>query len=162
MFDSSSSKEKRRDHRLDDTLESSAMPMAATDGNAKTPSFARRNWGKLTLLTIIGVPSTVFAVWVAVALNWSYSTGERAGYVQKISRKGWVCKTWEGTLYTDIAKGFRSDSFSFSVRDDSVAALIQGMPGKRVAVQYAQHVGVPTSCFGDTQYFVTGVRAIPE
>lgn len=101
-------------------------------------------------------------MWAAIALNWSYSSGKRAGYVQKISRKGYVCKTWEGTLYTDIARGFRSDSFNFTVRSDSLAHVIEALSGKSVAVDYEQHIYVPTSCFGDTEYFVSGVSALPE
>ena len=34
----------------------------------------------------------------ALVLNWSYSTGDRAGWLQKLSEKGWVCKTWEGEM----------------------------------------------------------------
>lgn len=124
--------------------------------------FFRRHWLLTTLLVIVGLPVGGLAAWTAVALNWSYSSGKRAGYVQKISKKGYLCKTWEGTLYTDIAKGFRSDSFSFSVRNDSIARKIEELSGKRVAVDYQQHIGVPTSCFGDTEYFVTGVQVIPE
>jgi hypothetical protein len=83
--------------------------------------------------------------------------------VAKISRKGWLCKTWEGTLYTDvIGTGFRSDSFNFTVRDDSLSQEIMKLSGKRVAVQYKQHTLVPTSCFGDTEYFVSGVRVVPQ
>ncbi|MEI6740893.1 MAG: hypothetical protein WCK74_11350 [Gemmatimonadaceae bacterium] len=126
------------------------------------PSLAKRHWGKLTLLGLLGLGGGGFALWVAITLNWSYSSGERAGYVQKISRKGYVCKTWEGTLYTDIAKGFRSDSFSFTVRSDSLAKVIEGLAGKRVSVHYEQHLGVPTSCFGDTEYFLTGIQRIAE
>lgn len=125
-------------------------------------SFVRRHWGKLLVLGVVGVPLVVFTAWAVVALNWSYSTGQRAGYVQKISRKGFVCKTWEGVLYTDIARGFRADSFAFTVRSDSVAHAIEALSGKRVAVHYDQHVYVPTSCFGDTEYFVTGVDVIPD
>ena len=125
-------------------------------------SFARRHWGKLTLLLAVLVPVAVFGIWASVTLNYSYSSGKRAGYLQKFSSKGWLCKTWEGTLYTDIAKGFRSDSFVFTVRDDSLAAELQNLSGKRVAVDYDQHVGVPTSCFGETEYFVTGVEVLKE
>jgi len=125
-------------------------------------SFFRRHWGKVTVASLIGVPLALFATYTLVVLNWSYSTGQRAGYVQKISRRGYVCKTWEGTLYTDIARGFRSDSFSFTVRSDSLAQVIETLGGKRVAVSYEQHIGLPSSCFGDTEYFVTGVRVIPE
>jgi hypothetical protein len=126
------------------------------------PSFARRHWLALTLTALLGAPALAFVIWATVALNWSYSTGKRAGYVQKISRKGWLCKTWEGTLYTDIARGFRSDSFVFSVRSDSIARLLEGLSGGRVTLDYRQHVGVPTSCFGETEYFVVGVEAIPD
>ncbi len=138
------------------------MSEAATPVLVPKKSFARRNWGKLTLATLFGLPAATLAIWTAVAMTYTYSDGERAGYVQKMSRKGWVCKTWEGTLYTDIAKGFRSDSFNFTVRSDSIAHLVDSLSGKRVAVRYEQHVGLPTSCLGDTEYFVSGVRAIPE
>lgn len=128
----------------------------------RRPGFLRRHWGKVTLASLVGVPVALFAAYTAVVLTWSYSTGQRAGYVQKISRKGYLCKTWEGTLYTDIARGFRADSFSFTVRRDSLARVLEGLGGKRVAVEYEQHIGLPSSCFGDTEYFVTGVRVIPE
>lgn len=137
---------------------------AGTDAPAAAPtrSFARRHWGKLTVFTILFTPAAVFALWCLIALNWSYSTGQRSGYVQKISYKGFVCKTWEGTLYTDIAKGFRADSFSFTVRSDSLAQLLEKYGGKKVDVHYEQHIALPTSCFGDTQYFVSAVTPIPD
>jgi hypothetical protein len=146
----------------------SAAPDEAADRNpvaapvAPRRSFLRRHWLASTLLLLLGLPMLGMSIWAGVALNWSYSSGKRAGYVQKISRKGWLCKTWEGTLYTDIARGFRSDSFPFTVRNDSIAHVIEKLSGKRVAVEYQQHVGVPTSCFGDTEYFVTGVEVLPE
>jgi hypothetical protein len=125
-------------------------------------SFLRRHWLASTIVALVALPVLGLGIWSVAALSWSYSDGTRAGFVQKISRKGWVCKTWEGTLYTDIAKGFRSDSFSFSVRSDSVAKAIASLSGKRVTVTYSQHVGVPTSCFGETEYFVTAVELSPE
>ena len=148
-------------------------PSESTDGGPAAPatapaaatpkrSFTRRHWGKLTVVAILGLPITVFALWILITLSWSYSSGQRAGYVQKMSYKGFVCKTWEGVLYTDIAKGFRSDSFSFTVRSDSLAKVIEGLSGKRVTIHYEQHIKVPSSCFGDTEYFVTQVQPIPE
>lgn len=127
-----------------------------------TRSFARRHWLALTLLVLLGLPLLGLTAWTTVALNWSYSSGKRAGYVQKFSRKGYLCKTWEGTLYTDIAKGFRSDSFSFTVRNDSIAKVLESLSGRKVAVEYEQHIYVPTSCFGETEYFVNGVQELPE
>ena len=125
-------------------------------------SWARRHWLASAIALLLGLPAVGLASWTLIALNWSYSTGTRAGYLQKLSRRGFVCKTWEGTLYTDIAKGFRSDSFTFSVRSDSIAQALGALSGKRIAVAYEQHLGVPTSCFGDTEYFVVGVQTLPE
>lgn len=142
--------------------ETDATPAGTTPEPPAPRSFARRHWLALTLLVLLGLPVLGLTAWTAIALNWSYSSGKRAGYVQKFSRKGYVCKTWEGTLYTDIAKGFRSDSFSFTVRNDSVARVLESLSGKKVALQYDQHIYVPTSCFGETEYFVTGVQELPE
>jgi hypothetical protein len=100
--------------------------------------------------------------WVWLTLTWSYSTGERAGYVQKFSRKGWLCKTWEGEIAMVTMPGAIPDKFEFSVRDDPVAAQINALAGKRIVLNYEQHKFVPTPCFGETEYFVTGARAIDE
>lgn len=124
------------------------------------PSFKRRHWGKLLLLTLLVLPVLAFVLWSAIALNWSYSEGDRPGIVQKVSRKGYICKTWEGMLYTDLNKGFRADSFQFTVRSDSLAHVLETLSGSRVSVQYQQHIHVPSSCFGETEYFVTGVREL--
>jgi len=90
----------------------------------------------------------------------SYSQGERAGYVQKFSKKGWICKTWEGELAMVSIPGTMPEKFYFTVRGDAVAARINVTLGQRVALTYAQHKGVPTSCFGETEYFVQDVRIV--
>ena len=100
--------------------------------------------------------------WVWMTLTWSYSEGERAGYVQKLSRKGWLCKTWEGEIAMVTMPGAIPDRFEFSVRDEAVAAKINAMAGQRVILSYAQHKFVPTSCFGETEYFVTDARVVGE
>ena len=97
-----------------------------------------------------------------LALHWSYSSGERAGFVQKFSRKGWVCKTWEGEMALVSMPGTVAEKFYFTVRDDAVAERINASVGLRVTLTYEQHVGVPTSCFGDTQYFVRDVKSMGE
>lgn len=101
-----------------------------------------------------------FAAWAWLTLTYNYSVGERAGYVQKISHKGWLCKTWEGQLSMINYPGAAPELFEFSVRDEAVAKRVEASVGKRVALTYAQHIGVPSSCFGDTQYFITDVRVI--
>ena len=115
------------------------------------------------LPVIVGVVvliALLMTVYVWLVLSWSYSDGERAGYVQKFSRKGWLCKTWEGDLAMVNLPGQPAQIFSFSVRDESVAAEVNASLGTRVALHYDQHVGIPTSCFGETSYFVNGVRTV--
>lgn len=102
----------------------------------------------------------LFALYIFIALQWSYSTGERAGFLQKVSNKGWICKTWEGELSLVAIPGAAPEKFLFTVRDEAVAQKISAAAGKRVTLNYEQHKGLPTSCFGDTDYFVTGVTEI--
>ncbi len=110
----------------------------------------------------LGLLVLTLLAWVWITLNWSYSEGERAGYVQKLSRKGWLCKTWEGEIAMVTMPGAIPDRFEFSVRDDAIAAKINAMAGQRVVLVYAQHKFVPSKCFGETEYFVTDVHAMTE
>ena len=110
------------------------------------------------LVTGLVIAVLAFAGYTWLTLNWSYAQGERAGYVQKLSRKGWVCKTWEGEMAMVTMPGTLTEKFLFTVPDDAVAARLNANIGKRMALTYEQHRWVPTSCFGDTEYFVTGVR----
>jgi len=115
---------------------------------------------KLIIAAVLIVPVLLFALYTWSTLTWSYSSGERAGYVQKFSRKGWICKTWEGELAIVSIPGTMSEKFYFTVRDDSIAARVNQTMGKRVALVYHQHVGIPTSCFGETEYFVVDVKSV--
>ena len=109
------------------------------------------------LLGILVGAALLLAAYTVLMLHWSYSTGDRAGYVQKLSKKGWICKTWEGEMALVSMPGTVSEKFAFSVRDDAVAEQINQSVGQRVTLQYEQHIGLPTTCFGETQYFVTRV-----
>ena len=113
------------------------------------------------LLAVL-IPLLLVAAYFAVVSSWDYSSGERAGWVQKLSRKGWLCKTWEGELALVSLPGSTPEKFLFTIHDDAVAAQINEAMGKRVALHYVQKVGLPTSCFGETRYFVTGVRVQDE
>jgi len=109
---------------------------------------------------VVLLPLVLLALYVWLSLTWTYSTGERAGYVQKFSKKGWICKTWEGELAMVALPGTLSEKFLFTVRTDSIAARINESLGKRVAITYQQHVGVPTTCFGETGYWVNNVKVV--
>jgi hypothetical protein len=104
----------------------------------------------------------LIAGYVWLVLSWSYSSGERAGWVQKLSNKGWLCKTWEGEMAMVSMPGALSEKFYFTVRDDAVAEQINKVMGRRVALHYEEKMGLPTSCFGETRYFVKKVTAIDE
>ncbi len=112
----------------------------------------------LPLVVLIALAALYF--WLV--LHWSYSSGERAGWVQKLSSKGWVCKTWEGELALVSLPGTTPEKFIFSIWDDAVAQSVTRAMGKRVALHYEEKVGLPGSCFGETRYFVTGVTVSEE
>ncbi len=114
----------------------------------------------LWLVVVIALIVALFAGYVWLALHWSYSSGERAGYIQKFSQKGWLCKTWEGELAMIPVPGSVPEKFLFSVRDDAVARKLNASLGKKLSVHYEQHKGVPTSCFGETEYYVTDVKVL--
>lgn len=110
-------------------------------------------WFFVILALIIGAA----AGYTWLTLTWSFSSGERAGYVQKFSLKGWLCKTWEGELAMVPVPGSIPEKFMFSVRSNAVAEQINRSIGKRVVLHYEQHKGVPTRCFGETEYYITSV-----
>jgi len=97
-----------------------------------------------------------------VVLSWHYSAGERAGWVQKFSKKGWLCKTWEGEMAMVSMPGTTTEKFFFTVWDDAVAERINKAMGKRVSLHYEEKVGLPTSCFGETRHYVTDVTAVAD
>lgn len=112
------------------------------------------------IIVLVVVVMGGFAGYTWVTLHWSFSKGDRAGYVQKFSHKGWICKTWEGELSMIPVPGSMPEKFMFSVRDDTLAQRINNSMGKKVALSYEQHKGVPTVCFGETEYFVTDVKVL--
>lgn len=126
----------------------------------RLPGLITRNKLATTLFLIVGMPIIILVLWTLAALNYSYSTGERAGFLQKISRRGWLCKTWEGEVQLSAIPGSMPEMFAFSVRSDSIAGELNKLNGQRVVLTYAQHKGVPTACFGETEYFITGVRPV--
>jgi hypothetical protein len=111
----------------------------------------------LALLTVLVL---LIVLYFVAALHFSYSDGERAGFVQKLAKKGWLCKTWEGEMALVSLPGAAPEKFIFTVQDDIVAERINKQMGTRVVLVYAQHKGLLTSCFGETEYFVTDIKAI--
>jgi hypothetical protein len=113
-------------------------------------------------ILLLLIPIGLFALYIWAALSWTYSSGERAGYVQKLSAKGWVCKTYEGELILVSMPGTQAEKFFFTVRNAAVAKKINETVGQRVRLIYEEHKGLPTNCFGDTNYFVTDVQPLDK
>ena len=128
--------------------------------SASKKSLAQTAAKYFAMLVVVIVLAAAGYTWITLA--YAYSAGERAGFMQKLSKKGWVCKTWEGELSLVALPGAAPEKFEFSVRDDAVAARINAAVGQRVALSYEQHRGIPSSCFGDTEYFVTDVKVVTQ
>jgi hypothetical protein len=104
------------------------------------------------------VPIVLIIVYLLLVLNWSFSDGDRVGYLQKFSHKGWLCKSYEGELAMTTVPGVAPMIWSFSVWDKTVADRINLLLGKKVVLHYREFRGIPTDCFGSTDYFVDDVQ----
>ena len=122
---------------------------------APSPRPRRRRWP--IILAVVVIPFVLFSLYVGLMLSWNYSEGERSGVLQKFSHKGWVCKTDEGELAMSTVPGVAPVIWEFSARDKDVIPQLRAAIGKRVVVHYTEHLGVPTTCFGQTPYFVDSV-----
>ncbi len=121
----------------------------------------QRSSGAGKVIFIIAIVLIALPIgWTMLTLNWSYSDGERAGVLQKFSRKGWFCKTYEGELAQYIVSGVSPQIWYFTVRDEKVAAQMKTLVGTKVQLHYTEHRGIPTNCFGDTGYFVEGITKL--
>ena len=133
---------------------------APTAAPAPPASFFRRHRWKIIFIGFVAVVIGVGALWTLITLAFSYSDGDRIGYVQKFSHKGWLCRTWEGELAMTPVPGSAPEIFRFTVRDDGVVKRMQAAEGKKVALHYKEKRGIPSSCFGDTNYFIADVRVL--
>lgn len=126
-------------------------------------AIRQRGAGALAWLVGLAViAGLLLATYVWAMMSWSYSDGERAGWVQKLSKKGWVCKTWEGEMAMVSMPGAIPEKFLFTVRSNAIAEQINANLGRRVSLHYEEHIGLPTTCFGETRHFVKGVKSIED
>jgi len=121
--------------------------MGVEDSVKRGGRFAR-------FLVIAVVLALVLAAgWTWFSLSWAYSEGERAGVLQKFSKKGWICKTYEGELAQYVVGGVAPQIWYFSTRDEKLAQQLSAAVGEQVRLHYTEHRGVPTACFAETPYF---------
>jgi hypothetical protein len=118
-------------------------------------------WSKGILGVVVAL-TVLVGGYLLFVFNWSYSSGERAGWVQKFSSKGWLCKTWEGEMAMVSMPGTATEKFLFTVWDDNVAAEINKVMGRRVSLHYEEKRAIPTTCFGETRYYVTRVTLMED
>jgi hypothetical protein len=128
---------------------------------ARPPTFLRRHRWKIVPLVLLLLAVGGGGLWTLITLKFSYSSGDRIGYLQKLSRKGWICRTWEGELAMSPVPGSTPQMFDFTIPDDAVAKKVSELEGRKVALHYQEKRGVPSSCFGDTNYYVVDVRVLP-
>jgi len=133
-----------------------------TDAASPTPTFFRRHRLPIVLVGLLAIVVGAGALWTLITLTFSYSDGDRIGYVQKFSHKGWVCRTWEGELAMTPVPGASPEIFNFTVRDPSVVKQIHDAEGKKIALHYKEKKGIPSSCFGDTRYFISEMRVLNQ
>jgi len=137
------------------TAEASAAPTPAR-------TFFQRHRLKLVSLAVLFTVAGLGALWTIATLMFSYSSGDRIGYVQKLSRRGWICRTWEGELAMSPVPGATPQIFSFTIPQDAVAKKLVDLEGKKVALHYEEKRGIPSSCFGDTHYFISDIRVLQQ
>lgn len=127
------------------------------DRTPPPPPKKKRSWG-FTLFMLLLVPLLLVGVYIFFVLSWSYSDGERAGALRKFSRKGWLCKTYEGEMVLEPVNVANPQVWAFTVRDEAVVQQLNQAIGQRVQLHYTEHKGVPTTCFGETQFYVDAVQ----
>jgi hypothetical protein len=136
-------------------MSAAEAPAEASPG----PAPRRRRW-RMLVLALLVVPVLLFTLYTWFALHWDYSNGSRSGLLQKFSKKGWVCKTYEGELWQSVVANVAPTIWHFTVREQRIAQQLDTLVGRQVRVHYTEHRGVPTTCFGDTPYYVDSVTVV--
>ena len=130
-----------------------------TAADAGPPPRRRRSFISYLVWGLIGALA-LFTLYTLFMLWWSYSEGERAGVLQKFSKRGWICKTYVGEIAMYVVGGVAPQIWDFSVRNEATAAALTKAVGRQVRLHYTEHPGLPTNCFGDTDYFVDDVEIV--
>ena len=136
------------------------MTIPHQPGPSASASLKKKRSWKFMLFLVLFIPLVAVALYTFFVLSWSYSDGIRAGELLKFSRKGWLCKTYEGELAQFLenqGQGMAPRIWAFTVRDEAVIQQLNQSVGQNVQLHYTEHKGVPTTCFGETQFYVDEV-----
>jgi hypothetical protein len=105
-------------------------------------------WSVLFILLFCGISYGI--------LQYSYSTGQRSGKLVKISKKGFLPKTYEGTL--DLGSG-DALTWQFSVHDESLGEQLTSLSGQNVTLEYRELLW---RIFYETKYDITGYKVMDD
>ncbi|MDA3616225.1 hypothetical protein [Polluticaenibacter yanchengensis] len=88
------------------------------------------------------------------------------GYLNKIERKGYIFKTWEGTIIQTGIKSVspgavQSNTFEFSVQNDAIARELQRNSGKYFVLHYKEYKGA-LPWRGHSKYIVDSIISIRD
>jgi hypothetical protein len=135
--------------------------MSASPPPSLPPRRTRRRLGLIITLTLVLIVAVGLSLWSWIALTYVYASGQHTGYIRKLTKTGWLCKTWEGQLVTSPTPAVQSQLFNFTIHDDSLATLIQNAHDKQVTLSYSQYLTSPSTCLGETRYFIEGITVSP-
>jgi hypothetical protein len=120
-------------------------------------------------LTIVKISALVLVLvsgaGLYIYMNGSYSEGDRAGRLIKLSSRGYIIKTWEGQLDVGgLSSGSGGQGLSslwdFSVPNDKeLLEKLKSAEGRLVRLQYEEKY-VVLFWRGDTKYFIKSVEII--
>lgn len=138
------------------------------DINATSTKFSRWSVMKRKIKKAFYLFFTLIVIIIGIFIYWkyfyTYSSGYRAGLLQKFSHKGNIIKTYEGEMIlssvsstTNVA--IASEKFYFSVTGEKLAQQFDTIQGQMVIVHYQQKNGV-LFWHGDSEYLVDSVKRI--
>lgn len=139
---------------IDDAKE--AVSKTVKTGVKKTKSFFK--W--LLGFIIIGLILTTIGYFLYC--NWTYSEGTRTGQLIKVSKKGYIFKTYEGQLNMggitgNITDGTLGTVWEFSLKDDELYKELESLEGQKVQLRYKE-INKSMPWQGDTNYFIYDVE----
>jgi len=80
---------------------------------------------------------TIIAIGSYSIIKYPYSKGMRTGKLVKLSKKGFLFKTYEGVM--DLGSGDQL-TWNFSIRDKEIGEKLLNKVGKTIQLNYVEHL----------------------
>jgi hypothetical protein len=117
------------------------------------------------------IATLIILAGLAIFFYWRFyypftDNGSKDGYLNKIEHKGYLFKTWEGTLMQVGLKSaspgaMQSPTFEFSVTDEAIAQKLQANSGKYFNLRYKEYFGT-LPWRGHSKYIVDSILSMRE